>query len=416
MLFEKPLYEIIRPTDFDAFFGHKEIIRNLSPQNIILWGPPGVGKTTIAYILSKKWNKPFYQLSAVLSGKKEVKDILEKIEREKIQSIIFIDEIHAFNRAQQNIFLQHIEKGLIILIGATTENPSFEIISPLLSRATLIKLEKLLFEDLTKIFYRAEQILKKRSIILEYYDNFLEHIIMSANGDARILLNNYERVAEYVLSKNRKKILEQDLMDALSDNTILYDKKYEEHYNQLSAFHKSLRGSDPDAALYWGFRMLEAGEEPRNIFRRLIACASEDIGLADPNALTIAVSAWQSFEFLGRPEGDLSFAEAIVYIATAPKSNSIYKAIRKVKEIIKKEGYLPVPYHLRNPVTHLMKKSGYGKGYKYPHNYPFSYVKQEYLPEKIKNINFYKPKDIGFEREINKRLEWWQKIKEKEEK
>ena len=414
MLFEKPLYEILRPTDFNNFFGHENIIKKISsPTNLILWGPPGVGKTTIAYILSKKWEKPFYQLSAVLSGKKDVKNILDKIEKEKAQSIIFIDEIHSFNKAQQNIFLKHIENGLVILIGATTETPSFEIISPLLSRAMLVKLEKLTENDLKNILLFANDFLKKHDIKLQYYNGFLDDLVFSSDGDARVLLNNFERVIEFVLKEKRETIQKKDLMDILSEKTLLYDKKYEEHFNLLSAFHKSLRGSDPDAALYWGLRMLESGEEPRNIFRRLIACASEDIGMADPNALLVAVSAWHAFEFLGMPEGELPLAHCIIYIATAPKSNSVYRAIKEIKNTIKEKGYFPVPLHLRNAVTYLMKKEGYGKGYKYPHDYPFAYVTQQYLPDQLIGKNFYNPKDLGFEKEIKKRLQWWKKLSQR---
>ena len=410
MLFKKPLYEIIRPSSIEDFVGHKNIIKKLTPQNLILWGPPGVGKTTLAHLLSIKWGKPFFQLSAVLSGKKDVKELIEKIEKTGVQSIIFIDEIHAFNKSQQNIFLQHIEKGNIIFIGATTENPSFEVITPLLSRASLIQLKKLDFEESKTILKRALKYLNDKKIKLSFYNDFFEDIILYSDGDARILLNTLENIAEYLLAEKRTNIEKKDIKEICGKKVLLYDKKYEEHYNLLSAFHKSLRGSDPDAALYWGFRMLESGEEPRNIFRRLIACSSEDIGNADPNALTITVNAWQSFEFLGRPEGDLPLAQAIVYVATAPKSNTIYRAIKRVKRAIKEEGYLEVPLHLRNSVTTLMKSLGYGKNYKYPHDYPYAFVKQEYLPEKIKNRKFYKPNDVGFEREIKKRLAWWKNL------
>ena len=414
MLFDKPLYEMLRPLREEEFVGHKGIVNTLKPQNLILWGPPGIGKTTIANLLSKKWQKPFYQLSAVLSGKKEVKETIDIIEKKGIQSIIFIDEIHAFNKTQQNVFLQHIEKGLVIFIGATTENPSFEIISPLISRALLIKMEKLKSDELKAILKRAVEFLRANDFNFTFYGDFLNDIVIFSDGDARIALNTFENIVDYVFTKGGTCIEKDDVIKNLGAKVLLYDKKYEEHYNLLSAFHKSLRGSDPDAALYWGFRMLESGEEPRNIFRRLIACASEDIGNADPIALTVAVNAWKSFEFLGRPEGDLPLGQAILYIATAPKSNSVYKAIKQVKASIKSQGYLPVPIHLRNAVNNVMKKLGYGKQYKYPHDYPYAFVKQNYLPDELKNKRFYEPNDVGFEREIKKRLFWWKKLCDKE--
>jgi len=413
LLFDKPLYEIVRPKNEQEFVGHNSIVKSLAPRNLILWGPPGVGKTTLANLLSIKWKKPFYQLSAVLSGKKDVKELMDRIEKQGVQSVIFIDEIHAFNKSQQNVFLKHIEQGLILFIGATTENPSFEIISPLISRATVIRLEKLGYEELKKIFRRAVDFLRENNISCDFYNEFADDLILFADGDARVLLNTFENVVTLVLAEQRRMAEKEDFFAICGEKAILYDNRYEEHYNLLSAFHKSLRGSDPDAALYWGFRMLEAGEEPRNIFRRIIACASEDIGNADPNAISVAVNAWHAFEFLGRPEGDLPLAQAIVYIATAPKSNSIYKAIKSVKNAIKKEGYLPVPLHLRNSITALMKEAGYGKGYKYPHDFPYAFVKQEYLPKKLKGKKFFNPNDVGFEREINKRLLWWKNFREK---
>ena len=411
MLFNKPLYEILRPKDFSKFSGHKEILENLKkPENLILWGPPGVGKTTLAYILANQWNKPFYQLSAVLSGKKDVKSIIDKVEEKNTQTIIFIDEIHAFNKSQQNIFLKHIETGLILLIGATTENPSFEIISPLLSRTKLIVLKRLSFDDLSVIFDNAMDFLKQNNFNINFYEEFKEHLINYSNGDARILLKTFEQLLS-LYNKNDIFITKEDFLKSIGEKTMLYDKKYDEHYNLLSAFHKSLRGSDPDAALYWAFRMIESGEEPRAIFRRLIACASEDIGNADPQALILAVNSWQAFEFLGRPEGDLALSQAIIYIATAPKSNSVYKAMNHVKSLIKKTGYEPVPLHLRNAVNSFMKKLNYGKDYKYPHDYPYSIVYQTYLPESIQNLKFYFPKEVGFEREIKKRVDWIEKQK-----
>jgi len=413
MLFKKPLYQLIRPKKLEEFIGHENVIKKLTPQNLILWGPPGVGKTTLAHILAKEWDRPLFEISAVLSGKNEVKEILNKIQLNLIQPVIFIDEIHAFNRTQQNVFLKHIEEGKIILIGATTENPSFEVISPLISRCKIIKLEKLTQEDLKKILNRAISYCEKKGIKVEYYEDFFDDITIYADGDARILINTFESLVEKNLKDNSVTITKEEFFSIIDKNFYHYDKKYEEHYNLISAFHKSLRGSDPDASLYWLFRMLEAGEDPRYILRRLIVCASEDVGNADPNALNVAVNAMHAFEFVGPPEGYLAIAQATLYIATAPKSNSVYKAMKEVKKEIKATGSLPVPLHLRNPVTNLMKKLGYGKDYKYPHDYEYGFVNQEYFPEGVKNRKFYYPKDFGFEKEIKKRIQWWEKLKKK---
>ena len=408
MLFSKPLYQLIRPKKIEEFTGHKDILKKLNPQNIILWGPPGVGKTTLAYILADNWKKPFIELSAVLSGKKEVKEILEKVSDSGIQHILFIDEIHAFNRTQQNVFLKHLEEGKILLIGATTENPSFEVISPLISRCKIIRLEKLTQEDLKIILKRAIEYCKSKGIEVSYYDDFINDITLYADGDARILINTFEMLVE-----NSKEITKERFFKTIEKNYYHYDKSYEEHYNLISAFHKSLRGSDPDASLYWLFRMLEAGEDPKYILRRLIVCASEDVGNADPNALNVAINAMHAFEFVGPPEGYLAIAQATLYIATAPKSNAVYRAMKRVKEEIKQSGSLSVPLHLRNPVTSLMRQMGYGKDYKYPHDFDFHFVNQEYFPDGIKNKKYYEPGEFGFEKEIKKRLEWWKRLKNK---
>ncbi len=411
MLFSKPLYQLIRPKNLNEFIGHDKAIKNLTPQNLILWGPPGIGKTTLAYILSEKWKKPFFEMSAVLSGKKEVKEILDKVTESGLQYILFIDEIHAFNRTQQNVFLKHLEEGKIILIGATTENPSFEVISPLISRCKIIKLEKLNQDNLKEILKRAIRFCEEKNIKIVYYEDFFEDITLFADGDARVLINTFENLIETLKKDEIVQITKEDFFDLINKNYYLYDKSYEEHYNLISAFHKSLRGSDPDASLYWLFRMLEAGENPRYILRRLIVCASEDVGNADPNALNIAINALHAFEFVGPPEGFLAIAQATLYIATCPKSNSVYKATKKVKKEIKDTGSLPVPLHLRNAVTDLMKKMGYGKDYKYPHDYDYHFIPQEYFPEGVKNKKFYEPGDIGFEKEIKKRMKWWEKLK-----
>ena len=413
MLFNKPLDQLIRPKSINEFIGHENIVKNLTPQNLILWGPPGVGKTTLALILSKEWEKPFIELSAVLSGKKEIKEILKNISIRDKQHIIFIDEIHAFNKTQQNIFLKHVEEGKIILIGATTENPSFEVISPLISRCKILKLEKLNQENLKKILNRAINYCRENGLEIEFYKEFPDDITLYADGDARILINAFENVVEYLIENKKVYISKEKFFELIEKNYYLYDKNYEEHYNLISAFHKSLRGSDPDAALYWCFRMLEAGEDPRYILRRLIVCASEDIGNADPDALNVAINAMKAYEFVGPPEGYLAIAQATIYLATAPKSNSVYRAMKQVKKEIKESGSLPVPLHLRNAVTNLMKKLGYGKDYKYPHDFDFHFVNQEYFPEGVKNKKYYQPGDFGFEKEIKKRLEWWDKLKRK---
>ncbi len=416
LFFDKPLHNTIRPSTLEQFHGHYNFIKSLNisnPENLIIWGPPGVGKSTLAYIIASHSKIPFYQLSAVLTGKKEVKDLLDSIDAKGEKSLIFIDEIHSFNKSQQHIFLKHIEDGSIIFIGATTENPSFEIIQPLLSRVRLIKLEKLTNDDLKNILLNAITFLKERLGTLSYYSSFIEDLINYADGDARVMLNTLERILASLPESNIIEIKEEYFAKILGERYLKYDKNYEEHYNLLSAFHKSLRGSDVDASIYWCMRMLNSGEEPRNIFRRLIACASEDVGNADPNALTIAVNAWQSFEFLGLPEGELPLIQSVIYIASAPKSNSVYLSRNKVKKLLKDCKNYPVPIHLRNPVTKEMKSLNYGKTYKYPHNYQYSFVNQEYLPEELKGTRFYSPKNIGFEKEIEKRLLWWEKQKNK---
>jgi putative ATPase len=350
---------------------------------------------------------------------KEIREVIHEAEEEwkynKRRTILFVDEIHRFNKAQQDAFLPHVERGTIILIGATTENPSFEVISPLLSRTKVFTLYSLREEEIESILKRG---LKDKERGLGQYTTLIEQevfkgICLIANGDARIALNTLEMV---VLTappdqKGTRHIKRKDLEEVLQRKAFLYDKSGEEHYNIISAFHKSLRGSDPDAVLYWLGRMLEAGEDPLYIARRMIRFASEDIGIADSQALQVAVAAMEAFHFIGLPEGDLALAQAAVYLATAPKSNAIYTAFQGVKKDIRELENMPVPLHIRNPVTSLMKDLGYGKDYQYPHDYPDHFVEEDYLPENLKGRTYYHPTEQGFEKEIKERLENWRKGK-----
>ncbi len=355
----------------------------------------------------------------MLSGVKEIRAVIEDArelwESKKKKTILFVDEIHRFNKAQQDAFLPHVESGLITLIGATTENPSFEVIAPLLSRTRVLLLKPFAEEDLITIVKHAlddeHKGLGKLSIKVDA--DVIRYIVGLADGDARSVLNNLEAITAIVqnLPAEKRKITKKFAEEALLKKALLYDKDGEEHYNLISAFHKSLRGSDPDAALYWLGRMLNAGEDPLYIARRMIRFASEDIGNADPQALTIAVAAQQAFHFIGLPEGELALAQAATYLACSPKSNSLYTGYGRVKEIINKTGYLPVPLHIRNAPTKLMKELDYGKDYKYAHDYSDAYVPQEYLPDKLQGQKFYQPKNIGHEITIKERMDIWQQKK-----
>jgi putative ATPase len=391
---------------------------------MILWGPPGCGKTTLARIFAGETRCHFVHFSAVLSGVKDIRAVIEDAKNQqelfRKRTVLFVDEIHRFNKVQQDAFLHHVESGLITLIGATTENPSFEVIPPLMSRCRLITLKALSSDDIAVIIENAlkdtERGLGNLNPIIE--KDALSHLIRIADGDARAALNSLEIVAYLVISGmdssktgSPVQITLQVLENALEKKALLYDKSGEEHFNLISAFHKSLRGSDPDAAVYWLGRMLTAGEDPFYIARRMVRFASEDIGNADPDALGVALNAMEAFKFLGNPEGELAMAQAAIYLATAPKSNSIYKAYGKIKEAVDSYGALPVPLHIRNAPTGLMRKLGYGKDYKYAHDYKDAYAPQNYLPEKLQGRLFYTPTDRGYEKTIKQRLDGWRNLK-----
>ena len=426
-----PLADRMRPRTLEEFIGQKHILSENAPlrqlilkgelTSVIFWGPPGSGKTTLAFLIAKYCNADFASMSAVTSGVKDVKQVIEKAYYNKNnfnkRTILFVDEIHRFNKAQQDAFLPFVENGTITLIGATTENPSFEIISPLLSRCKVFTLN-ILSADEIKAIVKMAITDKERgfgSIKVEFTEDSFDKLCEMANGDARVALNSLEFIYNYKGGKNLKELIisRKDVEDAYQKRALLYDKAGEEHYNLISALHKSLRSSDPDAALYWLIRMIEAGEDPLYIARRMVRFAIEDIGNADPNALVIANAAKDAYHFLGSPEGELALAQAVIYLATAPKSNSIYRAYLNVEEEIKESGYQPVPKHIRNAPTDLMKELGYGKDYKYDHEYEMHYSGQECLPEKLIGKEYYKPSNFGFEKEIKKRLEWWKKLKEK---
>jgi putative ATPase len=430
----RPLAEKMRPRNIDEFAGQEHVvgsgtlIRHAIEKDqvfsMILWGPPGCGKTTLARIIALETRSYFVHFSAVLAGVKEIRSVIEEakdqLKLHRKRTILFVDEIHRFNKAQQDAFLHHVESGLITLIGATTENPSFEVIAPLLSRCRVITLKTLSDEDVTRIIKAALKDKERGlgNLNLELSDEVLSHLVRISDGDGRMALNSLE-VAAGIAEGNKKQgngeavsITLEDVEKALQKKALLYDKSGEEHYNLISALHKSMRGSDPDASLYWLARMLAAGEDSLYIARRMVRFASEDVGNADPYALSVAVDAMEAFKFIGQPEGELALAQAAVYLATAPKSNSIYTAYGRVKEAVRKEGALPVPLHIRNAPTNLMKELGYGKEYKYAHDYKEEYVYQEYLPDKLEGHHFYFPAEKGYEKTIKERLEKWRKIRE----
>lgn len=391
----------MRPRTLDAYVGQKhivgkgEVLRSMIDSgriaSFILWGPPGVGKTTLAQIIANKLETPFYTLSAVTSGVKDVREVIEKARQNRFfttaSPILFIDEIHRFSKSQQDSLLGAVEKGIVTLIGATTENPSFEVIRPLLSRCQLYVLKPLEREDLEELLHRAvteDEELRKRTIVLQETDAMLRY----SGGDARKLLNILELVVESEGSDSVT-ITDEMVANRLQQNPLAYDKGGDMHYDIISAFIKSIRGSDPDAALYWLARMIEGGEDPKFIARRLVISASEDVGLANPNALLLANAAFDAVNKIGWPEGRIPLAEATVYLATSPKSNSAYLAIDEALACVRKTGNQPVPLHLRNAPTQLMKSLGYHDGYKYAHDFPGHFVEQQYLPDQLKDSRFW---------------------------
>jgi len=423
---ERPLAERMRPRSLDEFVGQGHVLgpdslvqRAVARDRIfsmILWGPPGCGKTTLARIIARETRSHFTHFSAVLAGVKEIRAVVaearEQLKIHRQRTILFVDEIHRFNKAQQDAFLQHVESGLITLIGATTENPSFEVIAPLLSRCRVVTLKPLEPEEIGVVLDRAladvERGLGRQGLCLE--PDARDHLVRIAGGDARSALNSLEIAVELAAEGPEGRVRLVDVEKALQQKALIYDKSGDEHYNLISALHKSLRGSDPDAALYWLGRMLAAGEDALYIARRMVRFASEDVGNADPYALGVAMQAVEAFRFLGHPEGELALAQAAVYLATAPKSNALYSAYGEVRATIQKTGTLPVPLHLRNAPTGLMRDLGYGRDYRYAHDFRDAYVPQQYLPDKLRGRRFYHPSERGYEQTVKRRLDHWRRL------
>jgi len=422
----QPLAERMRPKTLDEYIGQKHLVgegavlRKMIDagriSSFILWGPPGVGKTTLAQIIAHKLETPFYTLSAVTSGVKDVRDVIEKARSNRFFSqqspILFIDEIHRFSKSQQDSLLGAVETGVVTLIGATTENPSFEVIRPLLSRCQLYVLKSLEKEDLLELLQQAlvrDAILRERKIVLEETDAMLRY----SGGDARKLLNILELVVE-ADGEEEVVITDEKVVERLQQNPLAYDKEGEMHYDIVSAFIKSIRGSDPDGALYWLARMVEGGEDPAFIARRLVISASEDIGLANPNALLLANAAFDAVMKIGWPEGRIPLAEATVYLATSPKSNSAYEGINSALEMVRETGNLPVPLYLRNAPTKLMKQLGYGKDYKYAHAYKGNFVKQQFLPDEMQQRRIWHAQDNPAEAKLKERMVqlWGERFKD----
>ena len=416
----RPLADRIRPAALADVIGQAHVLSPDGPlgamlaahslSSLILWGPPGVGKTTIARLLADATDRDFVQISAIFSGVPELRKVFDQAKFRAGQgrgTLLFVDEIHRFNKAQQDSFLPHMEDGTILLVGATTENPSFELNAALLSRAQVITLERLTLADLERLAQRAE---KELARALPLTAQAREALLEMADGDGRALLNLIEQVAAW---KAGTPLDPDALAQRLMRRAAKYDKSGDEHYNLISALHKSVRGSDPDAALYWFARMLEGGEDPRFLARRLTRMAVEDIGLADPQAQTICLHAWESYERLGSPEGELALAQAVIYLALAPKSNAGYVAYKAARNEARRTGSEPPPKHILNAPTRLMKEQGYGAGYAYDHDAEDGFSGQNYFPDGMKRPVLYQPVERGFERDLKKRVEWFAKLRDK---
>jgi putative ATPase len=423
-----PLAARMRPRTIDEVVGQQHLlapgkalrvaIESGETGSILFWGPPGTGKTTIARVIAHHVKGEFVPFSAVSEGVQRIREVVADAEKRLVlgqRTILFIDEIHRFNKGQQDALLPHVEAGTLTLIGATTENPSFELNGALLSRMRVFVLESLSAEDLTLLVKRAmadkDRGLGESGLTID--DDAVAALVDQADGDARRVLTILEAAAALALSLGLRALSLGLVVDAAQQRMARYDKSGEEHYNLISAYHKALRGSDADGALYWLARMIQGGEDPFYIVRRMIRFATEDIGLADPRALEVTVAARDAYQFLGSPEGELAIAEACVYLATAPKSNKVYAAWGAAQEAAAKTPAAPVPKHIRNAVTKLMKDLDYGKGYQYAHNVPEAYIPQEYLPDEVKERGFYEPSEFGFEKEVAKRIAWWAALKAK---
>src|ERR1700677_1116645 len=426
----RPLADRMRPQSLDEFIGQEELLGAGKPlrvqierddlSSMLLWGPPGCGKTTLARIIARTTKSEFIPFSAVLSGIKEIKEVMAKAEatrRYGRRTIVFVDEVHRFNRAQQDAFLPHVEAGNILLIGATTENPSFEVIAPLLSRMKVYVLKAHTKEQIVKLLERAlvDSTRGLGAEKVQISSEILERIAILANGDARSAYNTLEALVMGTApaADGRRVVTQERLEDVLQRKLLPYDKSGEEHFNLISALHKSVRNSDADAALYWLARMIESGEDPLYIARRLVRMASEDIGLAEPHAVEITIAAMQAFELLGPPEGHLALAQATVYLSLAPKSNAVYKAYGKVQDDLQTTMAEPVPMQIRNAATGLMKNIGYGQGYQYAHDYEDRVTDMSCLPESLAGRIYYQPTDQGFEARIRMRLEEIRRIQNK---